>query len=346
MELFQPKQDDIPRFSIRDASKFAKLYFGLAGEAKPLPSYYDQNFLLITPDGSFVIKIANASRYVDQIHFENTVLQYLASTNLHVPKVKESVNGTSYERVYDSNNKLFILRILLYIPGTTVSNNDFIPTKLLIDIGTNAAKLDSELMKIEEVAPRLNSLWELGNAFSSLEWVDYLPTVESQKHAYDLLGIFKQSLQQNSDNLRKSLIHGYLNPANLLIKNIASDEISGIIDFGELKYSCRIFYLAIACMYVGLRRENPLEEFSDVILGYNLVIPLTDIELKVLFPSICARVCVSTIISHKNSSQDLENKYILTKCKPNLELLRAVAEIEPNYAYFFFKEKLKQSKAT
>src|SRR3990167_7801999 len=92
--LFQPTKKGIPRFDVEQLAMQVEDNYGLKGKYSPLPSYYDQNYLLESVLGNFVIKISNNSRPNQMIEFENKVMTGLAKNGFPMQRIVKSNKNT------------------------------------------------------------------------------------------------------------------------------------------------------------------------------------------------------------------------------------------------------------
>ena len=67
----------VPNFDEQALAKIAKEHYGLEGENSSLVSYEDQNALIKTPKGKFVIKIANKRWDLEFIKMQTDVFEHL-----------------------------------------------------------------------------------------------------------------------------------------------------------------------------------------------------------------------------------------------------------------------------
>lgn len=301
---------------------FIKINYNLEGNLYPLPSYYDQNFLLDNSKSKFVIKISNNLRTKENLETENKILDYLHLDNVSIPKIKKNVSGFDIATFEGVDSTIYI-RVFEYIEGEILSSIETVNDELLNDIGNICAKINKQLSKVK-IVDKADSLWDLRNAKENLRFSTYLKDINTIKIVEKILTDFDYEFKKYENQLEPSPIHGDLNLANLIYKD---NKIIGVLDFGEIKNSYKIFDPAIACMYPGLKNQDPIASFTSVINGYNQVSKINSAELDLIYPAICARVCVSTIISFKNSAEFPDNEYVKAKCAPNMLLLKKISEI-------------------
>ncbi len=73
----------------------------------------------------------------------------------------------------------------------------------------------------------------------------------------------------------------------------------GIIDFGDITFSCSVFELATVLAY-GMMQETRdgdifLERGREVLQGYQSLLPLDALEREVLYVSVCCRYCIELV---------------------------------------------------
>ena len=119
---------------------------------------------------------------------------------------------------------------------------------------------------------------------------------------------------------RAGLIHGDLSDLNATItsKQLAVDatepeEIKrafGAFDFEDCHFGYYVFELSICMMYTiahALRcgSDHPWRLGGRVLAGYNKLLPLTEVELEVLYTAVAVRFCVSLVMSYTHPPETL-----------------------------------------
>ena len=79
--------DQAPGFDSQAIARIALELYGIDGEISSLVSYEDQNARIKTPEGSYVLKIANKRWPVASLEMQSEALQHLATT---APELKEA----------------------------------------------------------------------------------------------------------------------------------------------------------------------------------------------------------------------------------------------------------------
>ena len=137
----------------------------------------------------------------------------------------------------------------------------------------------------------------------------------------------------------EGLIHGDTNDLNITVishelvtkENADIEDIKkgfGLFDFEDSHFGYYIFELAISMMYMiatcnGRGNDDCWVIGGKVLAGYNLLFPLTESELEVLYLSVASRFCVSLVMSYTHPQDLLVDNELLffhsSLCKPLLE---------------------------
>ncbi|HSM71275.1 MAG TPA: hypothetical protein VK851_07010, partial [Anaerolineales bacterium] len=103
-----------PAFSANDAKQFADEFYVLHGRVEPLPSYQDQNFLIVGKSGrKYVLKIANAAEDRAVLEAQNQVMKYVSDAHEGLlPFVLESLTGKKIEEIEAPDGQVYLARML------------------------------------------------------------------------------------------------------------------------------------------------------------------------------------------------------------------------------------------
>ena len=130
--------------------------------------------------------------------------------------------------------------------------------------------------------------------------------------------------------LRGQVVHGDITLDNLLIDD---EEVTGVIDLGDLAHSTIVFDIAaalssLAATLSGDALFRTLRRFLD---GYRSVTPLEPEELAALGDTIAVRAAITLCISHWRAADHPENAaYIRAWDDMSLSVLRQFAELGPD----------------
>ena len=170
-------------------------------------------------------------------------------------------------------------------------------------------------------------LWDLKNVtWLRGKYVDALSkNMERKNLVSEIIDAFEAKLTPVLSELPMQTIHGDLNELNILVEdNGFGKEITGLIDFGDMNYSCRVFDLAICMAYMALlRHQDPTNTIGIVLAGYLSKCDLTDKEIDVLYLCVLGRLVQSLVIGNYQSTVlDPGNEYLVETAKHGWTVLR------------------------
>ncbi|CAN9500973.1 unnamed protein product [Ophioblennius macclurei] len=328
------KQHSQPNFSQSQVSDILKKNYNLTAlEVRSLPSYDDQNFHVVPAEGGqYVMKIQNSedSQRPDLIEMQTFAMSFLHQNGLPAQTALPCVSGElmSLEEL-DCGYGLqkYLVRMLTYLPGTTISKVPLTP-HILYEAGKMAAKMDQAFQEMRHpkigVLDRENFIWNLANV-SMLE--GYLHLLEGEalhEMATSILHQYKTSVEPQRSKFRKCMNHGDFNDLNVLVEpdGAGDHKITGIIDFGDMHAGCYIHELAIAVMYMMTEHPNPIEVGGPVLAGWESVLPLNEAEKDCLYILVLARFCQSMVLARHAVSLHPENKeYLMISSKRGVHIV-------------------------
>ncbi|XP_050933282.1 hydroxylysine kinase isoform X3 [Lates calcarifer] len=227
----------------------------------------------------------------------------------------------------------YLVRLLTYLPGTTISKVPLTP-QLLYETGKTAARMDLILQEMEHpqlsVLQRENFKWSLSN-FTMLEaFLSVLDGDPLQEVVKSVIHQYKSSVVPKRSGFRKCINHGDFNDLNVLVQPDESDgyKISGILDFGDMNSGYYIHELAIAIMYMMTEHPNPIEVGGPVLAGWESVLPLNEAERECLYVLVLSRFCQSLVLARHSVTLHPENaEYLMISSKRGIFILRQLWEL-------------------
>jgi len=327
-----------PSFSPFEVQETVFLLYGFKVQVKQLVSYDDQNFLLSTDEGRrFIFKIAHGAESVEVLDLQNRAMQHLDKQAGHdnYPRVTTSLNGNLIETVKNRAGEKFLARMLTFLSGNLLSNFQPHSQVLMENFGKFLGEMDGSLAKFNHPAMHRDLDWDLKNALRVLPHTQFIENPQQQRLAEYFFLQFETEIYPKLSTFRRQVIHNDANDFNVLVDK---KRISGIIDFGDLIYTCQLFEPAIACAYAIMRKNEPLTAAAHIIRGYHSKTRLTENEVDALFYSIAARLAVTVSFSAKNSRENPENEYITASERPAWELLEKLISVNPERARQIFRE--------
>ena len=134
-------------------------------------------------------------------------------------------------------------------------------------------------------------------------------------------------------------MHGDLNPYNLLVNPANPDEVTGILDFGDMVKTPLVTDLAIAAGYHAAMGADVMQNLGDFIAAYHKILPLETREIGILPELIMARFVTTLVITSWRARLYPENRtYILRNAPSAWEGLRQVLMVPREKAVLGFME--------
>src|SRR5580698_4486209 len=263
-----------------DASRIARELYEINGAATWLNGEFDDKFH-IKGAGEYILKVMRPGCERDFVEMQCAALEHLGESRVAGPI-----------REYEGR----IVWLLHWLPGKLLADSRYHSPELLRNLGRRVASMDAKLADFHHPTTHRELKWDLKRA----AWI------REYAHLTEDPGLIEKVLAGAPDlaPLRHSVIHGDVNDHNVVVD---ADEITGIIDFGDLHYSATICELAICCAYVALHKTDPLAAIRHVVSGYGR---LEDPEIDALFPLILLRLAVSVVNSARRKVEFPNDPYV------------------------------------
>ena len=333
-----------PVFSDTEAAEFAADFFGMSGRVTLLPGERDQNFLVTAESGrSCVLKIANAAEDRSILEAQHHAMDFLGQHISFCPKTVPAQNGDYLVEVRSEKTGTHLVRLVSYIQGTPMGLVKRRSPELFMDLGRSLARMDSALAGFSHPAVHRDFHWDLANASGVVnQYITHVTDTRLRDLIQKCTREFENTTLPLLQSLRKSVIHNDANDYNVLAGGgtdlySKNQSVTGIIDFGDMVYSCTVCDPAIAAAYAVLDMPDPLQTAAQVIKGYHQTYPLGETEISVLFNLICMRLCVSACLAAIQQKQRPDDPYLRISQAPIQKALPILACIDPQFATVVFR---------
>jgi len=331
-----------PKFTEKEAEQFAAKHYGLKTNAKLLTSERDQNFVLNINNKKYILKIANASENPELLKAQNAALEHVSKHLEGAAVLLHALNGETLVSV--QGEQQHFLRILSYVEGKPLAKQTYQSLDLFEHLGEQVAKLNKVLRQFDNAALHRDFYWDLAKAPLELRRYQHLMKDSSKAAQVDILySYFEDYAEPYLGHLEKSIIHNDANDYNIMVGGGTdpynkNQFITGIIDFGDMVYSHTINDLAIAMAYALLDKEDPLAVALALVKGYNRIAPLSETELKVLYPLACLRLCASVAIAAHQQSLKPDDAYLGVSQEPIRKTLPKLVNLKPAFVEASFRQ--------
>ncbi|XP_037626750.1 hydroxylysine kinase [Sebastes umbrosus] len=321
-----------PNFSHSQVVEMVKRLFRLTpSEIRSLPSYDDQNFYVAPVEGGeYLLKIMNSqdSKNPSLIEMQTYAMSFLHQNGLPAQTALPTASGQlmSLEEIDCGYGcQRYLVRLLTYLPGVTISKVPLTP-QLLYETGKIAARMDKSLQEMEHpklsILQREKFLWSLSSIPRLEEFIHVLDGDPLEEVVKSVIHQYKTSVVPN--HFRKCINHGDFNDLNVLVQpdENGGHRISGILDFGDMNSGYFIYELAIAIMYMMLEHPKPIEVGGPILAGWESVLPLNKAEKDCLYLLVLSRLCQSLVLARHSVTLHPENAdYVMISARNGVHIL-------------------------
>ena len=293
-----------PVLAADDALALVAQHWGLMGALSPLTSERDLNYRLTTPQGRYVVKLANPAEPAAVTHFQTRALLHLQSSGLPVPRVARTLNGATEVQTPHG-----LLRLLTYLEGQPLHLAPKSDAQRAA-IGTMAARLTLGLNGFHDPAGGQDLQWDIRHAARLRPLLPHI--ADDLRPLCDAaLTRFETEALPHLAECRWQVVHNDLNPHNLLTDPGNPDAIAGILDFGDMVETPLVCDMAVAASY-QVDPAAPLHSLRAFAGAYHATLPLTPLEQR-LFPILTqARMLTTLAIASARAARYPDNApYIL-----------------------------------
>lgn len=313
---------NLPQFTSEDAIRIAKEHYNLTVSARPLPSERDQNFHLRSDDEKeYVLKIANVSELATILDLQNCAMDYLGVQlpTLALSRVRRSRTGESTITVSGPTGTTHFVRLLTFVPGRTLAQITRHTPELLYSLGHALGQIDQALIGFNHPAALRELKWDISRALWIRKYTQHIRDQHRRKSVECFLVDFENHVLPELTSLRTSVIYNDANDYNVLVDS--QHKVIGLIDFGDMVHTQTVCEVAVGAAYAMLHKPDPHRALTSVVDGYQKVLPLTDRELQVLLPLVCARLCITVTNAAYQRTEEPGNEYLTISEAPAWDLL-------------------------
>jgi Ser/Thr protein kinase RdoA (MazF antagonist)/4-aminobutyrate aminotransferase-like enzyme len=303
-----------PDVSIEEAQAILAQHYGLSGDLTELGSQQDRNYRVDTSEGRFVLKIARAEYARAEIEAQNAALRHVA-TRPDAPKVPEVMSALSGEEIVAASvrEETYQFRLLTYLDGTPLTRRRHLAVETVAALGDLAGRLAVALRDFDHPGLERELQWDLRRAGPvALHLLSAMSDIDlRQRIAEAMVGAMRR-VQPLMPELRLQAIHQDVTDDNVVSRANRSGRLipDGVIDFGDVLKGWVVADLAVTCASLLHHSDGDPFHILPAVKAFHAVCPLTDAELKALWPLIVARACVLVASTAQQLEVDPENAYV------------------------------------
>jgi ethanolamine-phosphate phospho-lyase len=298
--------------------------------AKLLDGYGSTNYKVTLSNGeNCLVKIYKAAE-------KKLVKEQERIIDLLQPKIKYSLSRTLPLSIAANTPADVYIRVSTFTEGAPLTKEAATDT-LLAELALAAADMLLHLQDIEsDIIKADEHDWNLRDALRNKPKTNFIINPADRKIVLHYFSVFENDVAPKFNALRKSVIHGDLNEANIIINN---NHINGFIDFGDISYAPAVSELAVLLTYIMMMfPEDCFDKAKIIIKNFHQKFPLTKEELEILPLLIVTRLCVSVCKSAEAKANNADTAYILISEKPAWDLLHQWISMNPIFIENEFKK--------
>ena len=309
-----------PSLSVADAERVARERYGRSGPARALTSERDQNFLIEDRErGPLVLKVANALEERALLEAQQQVMRRLAQRGVPVPSVVPTADGELLvDTVIDDSARYFTWAVTP-LPGVLLADVGFRSRELFEQIGAAVGRLTSALHGFSHPALDRPFAWDLTRAVERvIAAPDAIADEDFAAVIDETVDRVREHVLPRAHELPRAAIHNDLNDHNILVAASSNgaacltriDQVTGIIDFGDILNGWRVADLAIAAAYAMLDAPDPLAVLAAIVRGAARECTYEDAELDAVFALAGLRLALSAAIAVEQQRSRPDNAYL------------------------------------
>jgi Ser/Thr protein kinase RdoA (MazF antagonist) len=259
-----------------------------------------------------------------------------------VQRVVRALDGSPDVRVTMPNGAVRVVRVVTYVLGTLQRNAPASPTQRR-NAGRMLGRLQLALRDFHHPADSHTLAWDLKHAAALKPLAAGIAEGLARAQLERALARFEDDVLSRFDSLAQQVVHNDLNSDNIVVDPTDPECVAGIIDFGDMVRTARVFDVAIGGAYQMTEAEEPYEAAFDFIAGVHDVNPLAEEEIAVLVPSLVARMAQRIIMSESRARRHPENReYILRNTPRAWQQLERLVETPRDSAEALLRAALKK----
>ncbi len=333
-----------PQFSPEQAVELVRDLYGIEGEAELLASERDQNFRIDATDGArYVFKIANLLEDSGFLEAQNKAMTHLADSIDLTPRVVAATSGEEMVTVAGENGE-HLARLVSWREGIPLARLKRQTDGLLTDLGRAVGQVDRAFAGFDHPALHRKFHWDLARGLEVVR--EHRPLIEDeelQALVDRAVALYEEQSLPLLPRLRQSVVHNDANDHNVIVGGgddlqTRNQQVTGIIDFGDMVHSHTAGNLAVAVAYAVLDKPAPLATACRLVEGYHAKFPLEEDELAALFGMVCLRLATSIAIAAHQVKERPDDPYLSISQQPIRRTLPRLLEIHPRVALLAFRQ--------
>ncbi|TNF83390.1 hypothetical protein FGE05_09065 [Pseudomonas sp. ICMP22404] len=306
--------------------------YGMSVRCTRISCERDELFHVFSIDGlQYILRMSNPADDHATIDMQIQALAWLAERAPHipVPLMIASLDGETSFAANVGDNPRRIIWMTSFLEGLALPKSASSPAQLR-NIGISLAELGLALRGFNHPGADRVLAWDIQQAAACREMLPSTQHADGNK-PWNLVragfDYFDEVVYHRLIKMRSQVVHADFNPHNILMDEGCHDEVSGILDFGDMVATQLINDIAIAASY-HTDGDHPLSKVAEMLGAYHRVLPLLVEEVDLLFDLIVTRLCTAIAITEFRARLYPANRpYILKNTGVAWDGLQRLAQV-------------------
>ncbi|MFS8143996.1 hypothetical protein ATY78_08770 [Rhizobium sp. R635] len=303
-----------PDVTVADAEEILLAHYGLSGVAAELGSQQDRNYRVDTDGGRYVLKICHAAYEARELEAQNAAIHHLKGKQ-DAPRVPDVIAANDGQEIVTVTlrEQVYQVRLLEYLEGQGLTELTYLAPASVAALGALCARLAEALADFSHPGLDRSLQWDLRRAGPvAVQLLSVITDSAARDRIAKTMVMAVRRLQPLAPSLRLQAVHHDVTGDNVVgHRDVRGHMIpDGVIDFGDIIRGWLVGDLAVTCASLLHQAEGDPFHILPAVTAYQAIYPLTDEELKALWPLIVARAVILVASSEQQISIDPENEYV------------------------------------
>lgn len=288
---------DPPELSEHEAKAIARDLYGVEGSTQRLRGERSHNTRFITDQGDLVLRVASAAEPDAMIECHAAAIGHIGHTAPSAP-VARMIPSLAGELVpaIEREGLRHRVRLETFLPGVTFHDEQIVGLEALGAIGEVLGTVAAALSSFDHPAAHEFMPWDIANGLiHDAELVNALES--APRELYDRARPRLDSAATAMATLPRQVVHNDGHAGNLLRPDTQSEQIVGLIDFGDLVHTVVAADIAVAGASLAPHHRDPLRALAALTAGYHRSHTLSDADVSALPDLVLARLVLSMLLS-------------------------------------------------
>jgi Ser/Thr protein kinase RdoA (MazF antagonist) len=287
---------DAPSLAPTDAERIGTDLYGIAGSARRVRGERSHNTVLTTSDRAYVLKVAGAGESETLLDLEARSMCHVAerAPSLPIARMIPALDGSLVPTI-EIDGLRHQARLVTFVPGVTFDDDQVISHSGLAAIGRLLGAIATALADFEHAAADEFMPWDIANGLALDDglWGAAGPDARAS------LGRARPRLEAAAETmtaLPRQIIHNDGHAGNLLRCDRESDQVTGVIDFGDVVRTVTAADVGVSGANLVPHQVDPIGALAALASGYHAEHALSEAEIAALPDLVLTRLVLSILL--------------------------------------------------